>query len=86
MQFLPRRRLLFQESLCPSLNRREETKGQWLFTFQDCPQIRALMHGYPIKGFVRANGIGNNGRVRAGRKYREVVITSLPRAAAQKAA
>lgn len=64
----------------------KKTKGQWLFTFQDCPQVRALMEGYPLKAITRANGIGNNGRVRAGRKYREVVITSLPRAAARKVA
>lgn len=51
-------------------------KGRWLFTFKDCKQVRDLMAGYRIKSITRANGIGNNGKVRAGRKYREVIITS----------
>ncbi|MBI5770830.1 MAG: DNA adenine methylase [Verrucomicrobia bacterium] len=50
-------------------------RGQWLFTFQDCQQVRDLMAGHQIRGIVRANGIGNNNG-RTGRKYREVLITS----------
>lgn len=58
---------------CHALTR---LRGQWLFTFQDCEPVRELMAGYTLKAITRANGIGNNGRKRAGRKYREVIITS----------
>lgn len=61
-------------------------EGQWIFTFQDCPQVRSAMAGWPIKAITRANGIGNNGAKRSGRVYREVVITSGERAAARKVA
>jgi len=51
-------------------------KAKWLFTFQDCEQVRALMQGFAIKAITRANGIGNNGKKRQGRIYREVIISS----------
>lgn len=57
--------------------RLKSLKGKWLFTFQDCPQVRAEMAGYRIRSLVRANGIGNRGGKR-GRVYREVIITSEP--------
>lgn len=50
-------------------------RGAWLFTFQDCPEVRELMAGYPLRAISRANGIGNKSR-RKGRTYREVIITS----------
>lgn len=51
-------------------------EGKWMVTFQDCPQIRTHFVGYQVKGIVRANGIGNNGKQAKGRKYAEVIITS----------
>jgi DNA adenine methylase len=53
-----------------------QLKGQWMVTFQDCDQVRDLLKGYRIKAVTRSNGIGNNGRVRTGRVYREVIINS----------
>lgn len=50
--------------------------GRWMITFQDCDQVRDLLGGFQIRAITRANGIGNNGRKAAGRKYREVIITS----------
>jgi DNA adenine methylase len=50
--------------------------GTWLFTFQDCPQVRKLMAGYPLRAISRANGIGNNGKTAKGRADRKVIITS----------
>lgn len=50
-------------------------KGRWLLTYQDCAQVRELMRGRPIKSVDRANGIGNHGRQRAGRRYQEVIIS-----------
>jgi len=49
-------------------------RGRWLVTFQDCSQIREVFAGQRIKAIERANGIGNT-QGRAGRKYREVIIT-----------
>lgn len=49
-------------------------KGRWLLTFQDCEQVRQLLKGRPVKSIDRANGIGNNGRQRTGRRYQEVII------------
>ncbi|HEY1791558.1 MAG TPA: DNA adenine methylase [Opitutaceae bacterium] len=59
----------------------QKLKGAWLVTFQDCEQVRDLLPGYTTKAVVRANGIGNNGRVRSGRVYREVIISSARAAA-----
>lgn len=71
------------ERFCSHL---KKVKGQWLFTFQDCPQVRALMAGFPFKAIVRPKGIHNKVRHRAASKYREVVVSSLPRASARMAA
>lgn len=54
----------------------KKLQGAWVVTFQDCEQVRDLLQGYTIKAVVRANGIGNNGRVRSGRVYREVIVSS----------
>lgn len=51
-------------------------QGKWIFTFQDCPQVRDLMSGYEIQEIERANGIGNRGAQRSGRVYHEVIISS----------
>jgi len=50
-------------------------RGLWLFTFQDCPQIRELMAGYSLRAIKRANGIANN-QGRKDRTYHEVIITN----------
>jgi DNA adenine methylase len=57
-------------------DRIKKLRGQWIFTFQDCDQVRDQMSGYQVKAIKRANGIGNNGKKRSGRVYREVIITS----------
>lgn len=51
-------------------------KGAWMVTFQDCPQIRAAFEGFSLQAIDRANGIGNNGGKREGRRYLEVIITN----------
>lgn len=54
----------------------KKLRGQWIFTFKDCPQVRDCMAGYTIKQVNRARGIANNaGRAKADR-YVEVIITS----------
>lgn len=63
-----------------------ELQGAWLLSYQDCPAVRAAFKGYEIRAISRANGIGNNGRQRGGRVYREVFISSPARALARKAA
>ncbi|MBI5689249.1 MAG: DNA adenine methylase [Verrucomicrobia bacterium] len=50
-------------------------QGKWLFTFQDCAQVRELMRDYEITAIERANGIGNRTGA-TGRKYHEVIISS----------
>lgn len=50
-------------------------QARWLFTFQDCEQVREHMRGYKLLEIDRANGISNN-TGKTGRRYREVVITS----------
>lgn len=50
-------------------------EGKWLFTFQDCVQVRDHMRGFEIIEIERANGIGNTTGAR-GRTYREVIISS----------
>ncbi len=51
-------------------------RAKWMLTFQDCAQVRGIFSGYQLRAVARHNGIGNNGRNRAGRVYREVIITS----------
>lgn len=50
-------------------------QAKWVFTYQDCPEVRDLMPGYEIVEIERANGIGNNSG-KTGRTYREVIISS----------
>lgn len=47
----------------------KKLKARWLFTFQECAQVRELMRVYPIKGISRAKGIEHSGT------YQEVIIT-----------
>lgn len=54
-------------------------QGKWIFTFQDCGLVRDLMAAWKIHAIERANGIGNNGRQRSGRTYREIIISSEER-------
>jgi len=65
-----------EEELARFCRRVQKLKAKWLFTFQDCEQVRELMKGFELSAITRANGIGNNGKVRSGRKYREVIIRS----------
>lgn len=60
------------ERFCARLR---ELRGSWIFTFQDCAEVRELMAGYPLEPISRANGIGNKGKTK-GRVYREVIITN----------
>ncbi len=53
----------------------QRLRGAWVFTFQECDQVRDLMAGFQITAVARANGIGNRGG-KKGRTYREVIITS----------
>lgn len=61
-------------------------KGKWLFTFQDCPQVREHMAGYEVKVIDRARGIANNNGAKKAARYCEVVFTSELPAARRKAA
>lgn len=56
-------------------DRVKKLSGEWLFTFQDCDQVRDMMAGFQLKAIKRANGIGNRGG-KKGRVYREVIITN----------
>jgi DNA adenine methylase len=51
-----------------------ELRGKWIFTFQDCAQVRDHMHGFTLQAIERQNGINN--RDGKGRRYSEVIITS----------
>ncbi len=51
-------------------------EGQWLLTYQDSPIVREAFSGYDIISLKRPNGIGNRGKVRSGRCYRELIITN----------
>ena len=48
-------------------------KARWLFTFQNCKQVRQLMQGYPLKAIRRAKGIDN--KKGKSSTYEEVIIT-----------
>lgn len=58
--------------------RLETMEAKWMVTFQDCAQIRDMLAGRKLVAIERANGIGNNGKQRRGRIYREVIITNEP--------
>ena len=64
-----------EHELARFCERIKRLRGKWLFTFQDCPQVRGHMAGYKLKAITRANAIGNN-HGKKGRVYREVAITS----------
>jgi DNA adenine methylase len=51
----------------------KKLKGRWLFTFQECAEVRQLMRGYPIKAISRARSLGDNHG--ASQTYKEVIIT-----------
>ena len=50
---------------------------QWLLTYQDSPIVREAFSGYDIVSLERPNGIGNRGKVKSGRRYREVIIEGI---------
>jgi DNA adenine methylase len=54
----------------------KKLRGQWLFTFKDCEQVRDLMAGYKFKTLDRARGIANNHGAKKAARYREIIITS----------
>lgn len=60
--------------------RLQTMEGQWLLTYQDSPVVREAFVGHEIVSIDRANGIGNRGAVKAGRRYKEVVIQNRRRA------
>jgi DNA adenine methylase len=64
-----------EQDLVRFCERVKKLRAAWMITFQDCPQIRALLSGYKVKAITRQNGIGNT-HGRKGRIYREVIITS----------
>jgi len=61
------------EELTRFCARVKKLKARWLFTFQDCQQVRDLMRGYPLKPIRRARGIDNK-KGKSG-TYEEVIIT-----------
>lgn len=54
----------------------KKLRGQWLFTFKDCTQVRELMAGYTFKTLDRARGIANNTGKKKAARYVEIIITS----------
>jgi len=64
-----------REELARFCARLKTLKGRWVFTFQDCIDVRHEMKGYPIKTITRARGIVNKSVTDAG-VYRELIITS----------
>jgi len=63
-----------REELARFCARLKTLKGRWLFTFQDCREVRQHMAGCRIKAITRARGIVNKRLTDAG-VYREVIIT-----------
>jgi len=62
-----------REELARFCARLKALKGRWLFTFQDCSEVRQHMAGCRIKAITRARGIVNK-RVTDAGLYREVII------------
>ena len=58
-------------------------RGKWIFTFQDCPQVRGHMAGYRTQAIERANGIRNNTKEKR-KPYLEVIFTSEREAGGQR--
>lgn len=54
----------------------KELRGQWIFTFKDCAQVRDLMAGYTFKSIDRARGIRNQAGRKKADRYVEIIITS----------
>lgn len=51
-------------------------KGQWIFTFKDCDQVRDCMAGYTFQTIDRQRGINNKTRGAKAARYQEIIITS----------
>lgn len=51
-------------------------RGKFLFTFEDCAQVRDAMAGYTIKAINRPRGISNKVSGKKAARYHEVIITS----------
>lgn len=51
-------------------------RGQWIFTFKDCDQVREVMAGYSFRTLDRARGIANNHGAKKAARYKEIIITS----------
>lgn len=49
-------------------------QGQWLLTYQDSSIVREAFSDYHMIHVDRPNGIGNRGKVTAGRRYQELII------------
>jgi DNA adenine methylase len=64
---------LATERFCTAV---KKLRGQWIFTFKDCDQVRAAMAGYKFKVIDRARGIANNHGAKKSARYREIVIIS----------
>lgn len=64
---------LATERFCAAVR---QIKGQWVFTFKDCEQVREAMKGYTFKTINRARGIANNTGAKKAARYQELVITS----------
>ena len=62
-----------REELARFCARLKTLKARWLFTFQDCREVRQHMAGHRIKAITRARGIVNK-RVTDAGLYREVII------------
>lgn len=65
-----------QDDLAAFCRRVRTLKGQWIFTFKDCAEVRALMAGYKTKSITRAKCIYNRAGAGRGVTYQEIIITS----------
>jgi DNA adenine methylase len=61
------------ERFCESV---KKLRGQWIFTFKDCDQVRDAMSGFTFRAIDRARGIANNHGAKKAARYLEVIITS----------
>lgn len=61
------------ERFCATLRK---LKGQFIFTFKDCDQVRECMAGYTFQSVDRARGIANNTGKKKADRYVEIIITS----------
>jgi DNA adenine methylase len=58
--------------LCARL---QSLKGRWLLTYQDTPEVRALLPGCLHHAVSRPKGIANTAGGLRGARYREVIIS-----------